>query len=196
MNNIIKMKTQNVEEPIINRRNLHPLLAALLLASVIPASTMAAGGNLRSDAETALRNLQSADSTLTNFFSNSAGYVVFPRMGKAGLDPSAEQGSGILYEKGKPMGKAVTEFNLGPQVDDEAFYEIIFFETARALDTFKNGSFEVNTNVNVVAAVEGGAMNAKYHDGVLIFTTPRSGLMANVTIGNQKFRFEPLNSIL
>ena len=61
---------------------------------------------------------------------------MFPRIGKAGLILGAKHGKGIVYEKGKPIGEAtLTEINVGPQVGGEAFYEILFFETAEALPT-------------------------------------------------------------
>ena len=52
----------------------------------------------------------------------------------------------------------------------------------------------MSAKVNAVAAAEGAALNAKYREGVVVFTLPRSGLMAQVAIGGQKFRFRPLGS--
>src|SRR5690349_18313463 len=95
----------------------NPLLLALILIILSPVLTATASGDLVTEAETAIRNLQSADSTLTNFFNNSAGYAVFPRVGKAGLVLGAGHGKGIVYEKGKPVGEVtLTEINIGPQV--------------------------------------------------------------------------------
>ena len=39
---------------------------------------------------------------------------------------------------------------------------------------------------------EGAALSAKYREGVIVFTLPRSGLMAQVAIGGQKFSYKPL----
>ena len=177
----------------MKHRNLNPLLAALFIAAASPVLTVIAAGDPRADAETAIRNLQSADSTLINLFTNSAGYAVFPRVGKARLILGGEPGNGIVYEQGKPAGEAtLTEINGGPQVGGQAFYEIIFFETAEALENFKQGHFEMSAKVNTVAAAEGAALAAKYRDGVLVFTMPRSGLIGQVAIGGQKFRFRRL----
>jgi lipid-binding SYLF domain-containing protein len=174
---------------------INPLLSALFLISLGPVLTVTAGGDLRVEAEVAIRNLQSADSTLTNLFSNSAGYAVFPRVGKAGFIVGAEHGNGIVYEQGKPIGEAtLTAVNVGPQVGGEGFYEIIFFETVEALASVKQGHVELSAKVSAVAAAEGAALNAKYRDGAIVLTLPRSGLMAQVSIGGQKFRFKPLNS--
>jgi len=173
-------------------RALLPSLFLISFNAVLPA---AASNDQRAEADIAIRNLQSADSTLTNFFSNSAGYAVFPRVGKAGLILGAEHGNGMVYEQGKPIGEAtLTEINVGPQVGGEAFYEIIFFQTSEALASFKEGHLEMSAKVSAMAAAEGAALNAKYHEGVLVFTMPRSGLMAQAAIGGQKFRFTPLNS--
>jgi len=174
---------------------INPLLPALFLTSLSPVLTVTAGGDLRAEAETAIKNPQSADSTFTKLFSNSSGYAVFPNVGKAGFIFGAEHGNGVVYEQGKPIGEAtLTEINVGPQVGGEAFYEIIFFETPGALASFKEGHLEMSAKVSAMAAAEGAALNAKYHEGVLVFTMPRSGLMAQAAIGGQKFRFKPLNS--
>src|SRR5579859_1054560 len=141
----------------------NPFLLALILVAQSPVLTATASGDLAADAETAIRNLRSADSTLTNLFNNSAGYAVFPRVGKAGLILGAEHGKGMVYENGKPIGEAtVTEINVGPQVGGESFYEILFFETAAALACFNEDHFEMCAKLNAVAASEGAALNAKY----------------------------------
>jgi len=178
----------------MKRKTLNQLLAALVIAALSPVHTVTAGGDLRSEAETAIRNLQSADSTLTNLFRNSAGYAVFPKVGKAGFILGGEHGNGIVYDKGKPIGEAtLSEINVGAQVGGEAFYEIIFFETPEALADFKEDHFEMSAKMSAVAAAEGAALNAKYREGVVVFTLPRSGLMAQVAVGGQRFRFKPLN---
>ena len=187
------MKPHYAEEPIMKHKILNPLLAALFIAALSPVHTVIAGGDIRAEAERAVKNLESADSTLTNLFGSSSGYAVFPKVGKAGFILGAEHGNGIVYAKGKPIGEAtLTEINVGPQVGGEAFYEIIFFETAEALANFKEGHFEMSAKVSAVAAAEGTALNAKFREGVLVFTMPRSGLMAQVAIGGQKFRCRPL----
>ena len=178
----------------MKRKRINPLMVAfaLFIAALGPVHIAAAGGDLRAEAEKAIKNLQSADSTLTNLFSNSAGYAVFPGVGKGGFILGAEHGTGIVYERGKPVGEAtLTEINVGPQVGGECFCEIIFFETAEALANFKSGHCEMSAKVSAVAAAEGAALYAKYCEGVLVFTMPRSGLMAQVAIGAQKFRFRP-----
>ncbi len=45
---------------------------------------------------------------------------------------------------------------------------------------------------SAVAAAEGASGNAKYQQGVLVFTIARGGLMYEASVGGQKFRFIPL----
>jgi hypothetical protein len=44
-----------------------------------------------------------------------------------------------------------------------------------------------------VAASKGAASTADYRRGVIVFTLPESGLMAQAAIGGQKFRYQPAN---
>ena len=165
-------------------------LTALLLGVGSP--VFAVGDELGAEAQKAIKALQSADSGLTNCFARAAGFAVFPSVGKGGFIFGAEHGNGVVYEKGKPVGEAtLTEINVGPQVGGQSFYEVIFFETAEALSNFKQGNFEMSAEVSAVAAAEGASLNAKYRDGVMVFTLPRSGLMVQASIGGQKFKYKP-----
>ena len=170
-------------------------LTALLLGLGSPAFIAVADGDeLRAEAEKAIKVLQNADSGLTNFFSGSAGFAVFPSVGKGGIVLGGEHGKGVVYEQGKPIGEAkLTEINLGAQVGGESFYEVIFFETAEALANFKQSNFEMGAEVGAVVAAEGASLNAKYRQGVVVFTLPRTGLMVQATIGGQKFKYKPSN---
>lgn len=51
----------------------------------------------------------------------------------------------------------------------------------------------MSAQVSAVAAAEGASNNAKYVEGVKVFTKAKSGLMAEATVGGQKFTFEPLD---
>ena len=60
-----------------------------------------------------------------------------------------------------------------------------------ALTDFKNGALSLAAQVSAVAASAGAAKDAKYQDGVAVFTHRKGGLMAEASVGGQKFRFEP-----
>jgi hypothetical protein len=48
--------------------------------------------------------------------------------------------------------------------------------------------------VNAVAAAESASADAKYKNGVQVFTIAKSGLMFEASVGGQKFRFTPLSN--
>src|SRR6266568_4348545 len=153
----------------------------------LPLATMST--KVSSETET----FKSADTGLTTLFNNSAGFAVFPSIGKGGLVFGGEHGKGLVYQSASPVGEAtLTEINVGPQVGGGTFYEVIFFETAGSLANFKEGHFEMSAKVDAIAAAEGAALNAKYREGVIVFTLPRTGLMAQAAIGGQKFSYKPL----
>jgi hypothetical protein len=171
-----------------------PVIAALSLALLPPAWGAASGGDLREQAERAIKNLKSADSALTNFFENSAGYAVFPNVRRTGLNPPEEQVRGVVYGKGKPVGEAVLAEMDSERGDGASpFHEVIFFETAEALENLKQGRFAVSTDISALDAAEGAAMAAKYRNGVVVFAIPKNGRLEKVTIGHQKFSYRPLD---
>jgi len=168
-------------------------LAAVVVVAVI-SNSAARAADLKTEAQQAMDAFIKADSSLKKLFDDCPGYAIFPSVGKGGLIIGGEHGKGLVYEKGKPIGEAkVTEVNIGAQVGGEHFYEVIFFETPDALKTFKDSKCELAAEVNAVAAAEGAAKNAKYQQGVAIFTLPRGGLMVQASVGGQKFKFKPLD---
>lgn len=148
---------------------------------------------LARDVVSAMEILKKADSTLGDRFASAAGYAIFPSVAKGGLGIGAAHGSGEVFEKGLLIGHAkITQVTVGLQVGGQSFIEAILFENDAALQRFKDSKLEMSAQVGAVAAAEGAAKNAKYVDGVLIITKPKSGLMAEASVGGQKFKFTPL----
>jgi lipid-binding SYLF domain-containing protein len=148
---------------------------------------------LAAEVKTAIEAFKKADSTMADRLAAAAGYVVFPTVGKGGLGIGGARGSGEVYEGGKLIGHAtLTQVTIGLQIGGQAFSELILFENQASLERFKTSRTEMSAQVGAVAAAEGAAKNASYVDGVLIFTRPKSGLMAEASVGGQKFRFKPL----
>jgi hypothetical protein len=46
--------------------------------------------------------------------------------------------------------------------------------------------------VSAVAASSGASANAKYNEGVMVFTMQKGGLMYEASVGGQKFKFSKL----
>lgn len=169
-------------------------LTALCVAAVMSALSVRAAEGLKAESEEALGNFLKTDTTLQQFVDQSAGYVVFPNIGKGGLVVGGARGKGVVYEKGKkPVGVAtMTQASIGAQAGGQTFSEIICFETPGALNDFKAGKFEMSAEVSAVAAAEGASKAAKYKHGVAVFTLPKKGLMVQASVGGQKFKFEPM----
>jgi len=148
---------------------------------------------LQADVDAAIKAFQSADSGLKDTFRNAAGYVVFPNVGKGGFVVGGAHGNGLAFEKSKLIGHAsLTQVTVGAQVGGQEFSEVIFFETTAALAKFKESGFAMSAQIGAVAAAEGAGKNAKYVEGVMVFTKAKQGLMAEASVGGQKFKFEPV----
>ena len=148
---------------------------------------------LEGDATASIKAFEKADPGLTSMFEKAAGYAVFPNVGKGGFVIGGAHGNGIVWEGGKLVGYAsMTQVTVGAQIGGQEFSEVIFFETKKALADFKASGFAMSAQVGAVAAAEGASKNAKYVEGVMVFTKAKQGLMAEASVGGQKFKFEPV----
>jgi lipid-binding SYLF domain-containing protein len=158
-------------------------------------------------ADHAIQAFEKANPGLTNFFDRSVGFAVFPSVGKGGFIIGGEHGKGLVYEQGRPIGQAtLTGVNLGAQVGGQSFSAVVFFETAEALANFKqnrarciisryniNARHEMSTELSAVASSAGASKDARYQDGVALFTLPKTGLMVQATVGSQNLEYKPWN---
>ena len=145
------------------------------------------------DAAKAKETLLKKDEGLKKFFDESAGYVIFPNVGKGGLIIGGASGNGVVYEDGNIIGMAnLKKLNIGLQAGGQAITEVIFFETDEDLKTFKESNFQFGAEASAVAVKSGIAFNAKYKDGVAVFAMPKAGLMADASVGGQKFKYSPI----
>ena len=145
------------------------------------------------EADEALSALRKADPGLKTFLDHAAGYAVFPSVAKGGLVVGGAGGSGILFENGKAVGKTtLSQVTIGAQVGGQAYYEIIFFETAETLAAFKKGEWTMAAQVSAVALSSGASADAKYKEGVAVFTLTKGGAMAEASVGGQKFSYEAI----
>jgi lipid-binding SYLF domain-containing protein len=173
------------------------ILLAALCAVLIGACSGWQPGSGQPDTMTAqvnaaIERFKARDPSLDRFFKDAFGYAVFPSIGKGGFWIGGAYGDGEVYQQGKPIGvTSITQVTVGPQIGGQAYSEIIFFGDQQALDNFKAGNFTFNAQVSAVAATAGAARNASYSSGVAVFTLAQGGLMAEATIGGQKFSFTP-----
>lgn len=144
-----------------------------------------------SDADNAKMKLTQEDSGLNDYFDSAAGYVIFPNVGEGGFIIGGASGNGVVYENGVPVGMAnLKKIDIGFQAGGQAIIEVIFFETEADLEKFKEGNFEFSAQASAVAVESGVAVNSSYDDGVMVFALPKAGLMADASVGGQKFKYE------
>lgn len=147
---------------------------------------------LMKEADEAVAEFLKVDPGMRKYFDESAGCAVFPNVGKGGLIIGGASGNGVLYEYGKKVGMcSLKELNIGLQAGGEALMEVIFFETKADVDKFKEGNFEFDAGVSATALKEGASMDAEYREGVAVFTHTKGGLMAQASVGGQKFNYKP-----
>lgn len=146
------------------------------------------------------------------FFNSSYGYAVFPTIGKGGLGVGAAHGAGRVYAGGSYVGNTtMTQLTVGAQIGGQAYSQMIFFQNKAAFDEFTTGNFEFNAQAAAVAitagaAVQGGSGGAglsasgtpqhartrsDYHGGMAVLTIAKGGLMAEASVGGQKFSYTP-----
>ncbi len=144
------------------------------------------------------------------FFDNSYGYAVFPTIGEGGLVVGGAHGDGRVYRHGRVTGDtSVTQLSVGFQAGGKAYSEIIFFEDKRAFDQFTSGKFQFGVDASVVAITAGATANAgttgahagasegqkdartagSYHNGMVVFTIAKGGLMFDAAVAGQKFTY-------
>jgi lipid-binding SYLF domain-containing protein len=167
------------------------LLILGLFSRAADAQTMDVTKDVKEAQET-IAVFKKADPGLSRFFDNAIGYVVFPTVSKGAIGVGGATGSGVVFEKGKAIGKAsLTQVTVGAQLGGQTYSEVIFFETPPAFTDFKKGTLALAAQVSAVAASAGASKDAKYQEGVAVFGCEKGGLMAEASVGGQKFRFEP-----
>jgi lipid-binding SYLF domain-containing protein len=144
------------------------------------------------DAKEAKEDFLEGDWQMKKHFSSAYGYVIYPNVGKGGMGIGGAAGNGVVWEQGNMIGMAkLTQVSIGFQWGGQAYREIIFFESKKDMDRFKDNKVELSAQVSAVAVTAGASADAKYVDGVMVFTMQKGGLMYEAAVGGQKFKFNP-----
>lgn len=165
---------------------------ALTGCSTAPRSTEGRS-EIRTEADRTVTKARANDPSLGALMTNSAGYAVFPVVGKGAVGVGGAYGKGVLYENGIQVGYCdLSQASIGLQLGGQGYSEIIVFENKAAVDKFKTGNFAFDAQASAVALRSGAGANAKYDKGVAVFTMNEAGLMYEASIGGQKFTYEPM----
>lgn len=141
-------------------------------------------------AQATLTEFKKVDAGMANFISNAYGYAVFPSIGKGAIGIGGAAGKGVVYQGEQVVGGVnMTQISFGFQFGGQAYSEVIFFEDAAAFERFKENELQFAAQISAVALKSGISTNAKYSDGVAVFTMAKGGLMYEASVGGQRFKF-------
>jgi lipid-binding SYLF domain-containing protein len=183
----------------IFRSTLGSCAVALTLA--MPAALHAAVGGPavvslamdESDAAAAIAKFKRKDPSLARVFAESAGYVVFPTVAKAGLGIGGARGKGYVYEHGRLIGRStLTQVTVGLQAGGQAYSEVIFFKDPGALANFERGHLKLDAQASAIALTERVGADLPYRNGIAIVTMAEGGLMYEASVGGQKLSFHSI----
>lgn len=168
-----------------------PVLA--LAASVLLASPTLAEPPNKKNVKATIELIQKKIPPTKKLFKSAYAYAVFPEVGRGSFMVGGAYGEGLVYKKGKVVGKAtLTQVTVGLGLGGEAYSEVIFFESKTAFDSFVAGKVELNSQATAVAADVGVNGKVGFENGLAIFTLTKAGLMADASVGGQMLKFEKL----
>jgi lipid-binding SYLF domain-containing protein len=169
-------------------------IALLLNVSTLLAWEPDPSNKKQLEVQAAILDIKAKDPGIEAWFDGAAGYAVFPKVGKGGLGIGGAYGTGLVIAGDKVVGTtSISQVTIGFQIGAQAYAEFIFFRDDIALESFKRGNFEMGAQASAVVAKAGASADAAYDKGVAIFTNISGGVMAEASVGGQKFKFEPVN---
>ena len=153
-----------------------------------------AGFSQKNDIDKAKETIQDfnkVDKGMVELFDSAYGYAVLPAIGKGGIGIGGAGGKGTVFRGGEAVADVrMIQVTLGFQFGGQKYAEVILFEDERAYKRFVEQEFEFAAQVSAVALTSGVSADAKYVDGVLVFTQALGGLMYEASVGGQQFKVE------
>jgi lipid-binding SYLF domain-containing protein len=163
----------------------------VVAVALLAAPTARAVG--QEDVPPVIAKFKAKDPGMAKIFADAVGYVVFPTVGKGGIGLGGARGKGWVYEGGHIIGKStLTQVSFGFQFGGQAYSEIVFFQTAQALENFKLGHLKFDAQASAIALTARASADLAYRNGVAIVTMAKGGLMYEASVGGQKFSFKPV----
>jgi lipid-binding SYLF domain-containing protein len=167
------------------------LFLGLSACSTAPKSEEAKA-TLDSQSMDAMKKFKWGDSSLQGVLDRAYGYAIFPSVGKGAVGVGGAYGKGQVFERGTLIGYCdLSQATIGLQLGGQSYSELIVFEDKAALDRFTSGQFSFDAQATAVALKSGAAANARFANGVQVYTMTNAGLMFEASLGGQKFNFQP-----
>jgi lipid-binding SYLF domain-containing protein len=171
------------------------LLTAVMFFLAAPAVLWAfepdTSNEMQLDVAKAILDVKKNDPSIERFFKESAGYAVFPTVGKGAIGIGGAHGKGLVIVNDKAVGKtSLSQITVGLSLGGQKYSQFIFFKDDVALGHFQRGNYEMGAQASAVAVTAGASADADYDSGVAVFTNVGGGLMADASVGGQKFTYE------
>jgi lipid-binding SYLF domain-containing protein len=171
------------------------LLALIFLGGKVMAFEPDTSDKMELDVQKAILAIKAKAPSIQKFFDNSFGYAVFPSVGKGGFVIGGAFGRGLVIVNERVDGyTSMSQATIGAQIGGQVYSQFIFFKDLIALDYFKRGNFEFGAQASAVAITASASVDSNYDAGVAVFTHADGGLMAEATIGGQRFSYTPKNT--
>jgi lipid-binding SYLF domain-containing protein len=170
------------------------LFALILFGGNVLAFEPDTSDKMELDVKRAILEIKQKNPGIERFFEGAAGYAVFPSVGKGGLVVGGAFGRGLVIVNEQVDGyTSLSQATIGAQIGGQKYAQFIFFKDETALNSFKRGNFEFGAQASAVAITAGASVDANYDGGVAVFTNAGGGLMAEASVGGQRFKYEPKN---
>jgi lipid-binding SYLF domain-containing protein len=174
-----------------SRMSVFAVLTSLAAAS----AAWAQQEELVSTAQATVEVFKKDDPSMAQLFQSAAGYAIFPQVKKGAVIVGGAGGDGVLFERGKPVGKvSLSQVSVGVQAGAQTYSEVVFLANEAAVSDFKAGKSKLGAHMSAVAAKAGASTHAKYVNGIEVFTAAEGGLMVEAAVGGQTFKFEPFTN--
>ena len=148
--------------------------------------------DLETETAKAIKRFIADNAELEKYFDDAYGFAVLPIITKGGLGIGGAAGKGLVFKNKVVIGMTkMTQATIGAQAGGQQYMEVIYFENKKALDNFTGGKLKFSGQASAIALEAGTAVDMKYQEGVAIFTKGKGGLMAEASVGGQKFKYHP-----
>jgi lipid-binding SYLF domain-containing protein len=178
----------------MNMKSIHKTAAIIILTAALGACSSMEWSATRIDREANDTLLVFKDEVngADVFLNQAAGYLVFPRVLRAGFGVGAETGEGALRIGGKTADYfRITSGSIGFQAGAQARSIVIAFMTPSALEQFRNSNgwrVGIDGSVALIDIGVGKTIDSQnVRDPVVGFIFGSAGLMYNLTFEGTRF---------
>lgn len=129
---------------------------------------------------------------LAGYLEEAHGYLVFPRVFRAGYAWGASYGRGFMFANQEIVSRCSQYgISLGLQLGAQTYKQVILFKTKEALDAFRDGSFEFEGRASVALGTLGAHSEPAFLPEAAIVSVTGAGLMAEATANGISYSCKP-----